>query len=94
MLINNYLSFQSPHRSLKGFVNLVYFKNVRALQSVVDKNTYLVEKMSTPHLATLKGGEMFFTLNFSPNTIQYPYVFLFMIFLSSDCSYISVSRNS
>ena len=52
MLINNYLSFQSPHRSLKGFVNLVYFKNVkfRALQSALDKNTYLVEKMSAPDL--------------------------------------------
>ena len=74
MLINNYLSFQSPHRSLKGFVNLVYFKNVkfRALQSVVDKNTYLVEKMSAPDLAQLKGGEMFFYSQlFSFYIVQY-----------------------
>ena len=48
----------------------------RALQSVVDKNTYLVERMSAPHLATLKGGEMFFTLNFFPKFCNFHHVFI------------------
>ena len=54
-----------------------------ALQSVADKNTYLVEKMSAPDLAQLKGGEMFFTLNFSPFILfNIHEVFLFMMFLT------------
>lgn len=54
----------------------------RALQSVVDKNTYLVERMSAPHLATLKGGEMFFTLNFFPNFVIFIMFLLLVIFLT------------
>ena len=54
-----------------------------AVQSVVDKNTYLVEKMSQPDLTQLKGGEMFFTLNFSPFILfNIHEVFLFMMFLT------------
>ena len=90
MLINNYLSFQSPHRSLKGFVNLVYFKNVkfRALQSPVcswQKYIFSWEDVSTRPGSTERRWNVFllstFLLLYCSIFMKFSYSWCFWLFL-------------